>query len=75
MNANFKVTSDCFIDKSLLKCLIVNDNVNHVYLMMTSLIYVRLLVDAIIFITSVFLSHCLIGKTEIIEKLNEFALM
>ena len=75
MNAYLKVASDCFIvvDKSLLECLVVNDNVNNVYLM-TSLIYVTLLVVAI-FITSVFWSHCLIGATEILEKLNEFARM
>ena len=41
MNANLKAVSDCFIDKSLLKCLVFNDNVNNVYLM-TSLIYVTL---------------------------------
>ena len=55
MNANLKAASDCFIDKSLLKCLVVNDNVNIVCLM-TSLIYVTLLV-VVIFIMSVFLSH------------------
>ena len=75
MNANLKAASDCFIvvDKSLLKCLAVNDNVNNVYLM-TSLIYVTLLVVAI-FITSVFRSHFLNDATEILEKLNEFARM
>ena len=41
MNANLKAASDCFIDKSLLKYLVVNDNVNNIYLM-TSLIYVAL---------------------------------
>ena len=73
MNANLKAASDCFIDKSLLKCLVVNDNVNNVYLM-TSLIYVTLYVVAI-FITSVFQSHCLTSPTEILEKLNEFGQM
>ena len=28
-----KVASDCFIDKSPLKCLVANDNVNNAYLM------------------------------------------
>ena len=75
MNANLKAASDCCIavDKSLLKCLVVNDNVNNVYLM-TSLIYVTLLVVAI-FITSVFRPRCLNGATEILEKLNEYARM
>ena len=41
VNANLKAASDGFVDKSLLKCLVVNDNVNNVYLM-TSLIYVTL---------------------------------
>ena len=73
MNANvIEAASECFIDKSLLKWLVLNDNV---YLMMMSLIYVMLLVVDIIFITSVFRSHCLTGTTEIIEKLNEFARM
>ena len=40
-NANLKAASDCLIDKSLLKCLVVNDNVNNVNHMM-SLIYVKL---------------------------------
>ena len=71
MNANLKAASDCFIDKSLLKCIVVNDNVNNVYLV-TSLIYVTLLVVAI-FITSVFWSHCLTGETESIVELKEFA--
>ena len=35
MNANLKAVFDCFIDKILLKCLVVNDNVNKVYLMMS----------------------------------------
>ena len=30
MNANLKAASDCFIDKSLLKCLAVNHNVTNV---------------------------------------------
>ena len=68
MNAHLKAASDCFIDKSLLKCFVVKDNVNNAYLM-TSLIYVTLLVDAI-FITSVCRPHCLTGATEI-----EFARM
>ena len=60
MNANLKAASDCFIDKSLLECLVVN----------------TLLVVAIfITVTSVFRSHCLTGATEIIEKLNEYAEM
>ena len=33
MNANLKAIFDCFIDKSLLKCLVVNDNVNNAYRM------------------------------------------
>ena len=41
MNAYLKAAFDCFIDKSLLKYLVVNDNVNNAYLMM-SLIYVTL---------------------------------
>ena len=41
MNVYLKAASDCFIDKSLLKCLVVNDNVNNANLM-TSLIYVTL---------------------------------
>ena len=38
MNANLKAVFDCFIDKSLLKCILVNDNVNTVKLayLMTS---------------------------------------
>ena len=32
MNANLKAVFDCFIDKSPLKCLVVNDNVNNVKL-------------------------------------------
>ena len=41
MNAYLKAASDCFINKSLLKCLVLNGNVNNAYLM-TSLIYVTL---------------------------------
>ena len=52
MNAYLKAAFDCFMDKSLLKCLVGNDNVNNAYLM-TSLVYVTLKVDAI-FIMSVF---------------------
>ena len=33
MNANLKAVFDCFVEKNLLKCLVVNDNVNNVYLM------------------------------------------
>ena len=33
MNANLKAVFDCFIDKNLFKCLVVNDIVNNVYLM------------------------------------------
>ena len=57
-----------------MKCLVVKDNVNNVYIM-TSLIYVTLLVVAIIFSALVFRSHCLTGATEIIEKLNNLAQM
>ena len=39
--AYLKAASDCSMDKSLLKFLVVNDNVNNAYLM-TSLIYVTL---------------------------------
>ena len=41
MNAYLKAASDCFIDKSLLKCLVVNGNVNNVYLM-TKIEFVRM---------------------------------
>ena len=41
MNAYLNDAFDCFVDKSLLKCFVVNDNVNNVYLM-KSLIYVML---------------------------------
>ena len=44
---------DCFIDKSLLKCLIVNDNVNNVKLSYDVIFYVMLFVAAI-FISPVF---------------------
>ena len=63
MNPYLKAASDCFIDNSLLKCLVVNDNVNNAYLS-TSLIYVMLKVDSIFF-TSVFQPHCLTGATAI----------
>ena len=33
MNANLKSAFDCFIEKSLLKSLVVDDNINNVYLM------------------------------------------
>ena len=33
MDAYLKAVFDCFIDKKLLKYLVVNDNVNNVYLM------------------------------------------
>ena len=52
MNANLKAVFACFIDKSLLKCHVVNGNVNNVYLM-TSLIYVTLF-DIAISLTPVF---------------------
>ena len=35
IHAYLKGVFDCFIDKSLLKCLVVNDNVNNAYLMMS----------------------------------------
>ena len=35
MNAKLKAVFDCFIDKSPLKCLVVNDNVNNAYRMMS----------------------------------------
>ena len=41
MNAYLKAAFDCFMDKSLLKCFVINDDVNNAYLM-TSLIYVTL---------------------------------
>ena len=54
MNANLKAVFDCFIDESLLKCLVFNDNVNNVYLLTS--FYVTLFVAAI-FISPVFWSH------------------
>ena len=33
MNANHKAVFDCFIDKSPLKCLVANSNVNDAYRM------------------------------------------
>ena len=53
MNANLKAVFDCFIDKSLLKCLVVNDNVNNVKLSYDVIFYVTLFVAAI-FISPVF---------------------
>ena len=44
MNANLKAVFDCFIDKSLLKCLVVNDNVNNVKLSYDVIFYVTLFV-------------------------------
>ena len=35
IHAYLKGASYCFIDKSLLKCLVVNDNVNNAYLMIS----------------------------------------
>ena len=37
LNAYLKAASDCFIDKSLLKCLVVNAKVNNAYLMTSRL--------------------------------------
>ena len=56
MNANLKAVFDCFIDKSLLKCLVVNDNVNDVKLSYNVIFYVTLFVAAI-FIAPVFQTH------------------
>ena len=53
MNANFKAVFDCFSDKSLLKCLVINDNVNNVKLSYDVIFYVTLFVAAI-FISPVF---------------------
>ena len=47
MNANLKAVFDCFIDKSLLKCLVDNDNVNNVKLSYDVIFYVTLFVAAI----------------------------
>ena len=52
MNANLKAVFTCFIDKSLLKCHVLNDNVANVYLI-TSLIYVTLF-DIAISLTPLF---------------------
>ena len=56
MNANLKAVFDCFIDKSPLKCLVVNDNVNNVKLSNVVIFYVTLFVAAI-FISPVFRTH------------------
>ena len=53
MDANFKAVFDCLIDNSLLKCLVVNDNVNNVKLSYDVIFYVTLIVSAI-FISPVF---------------------
>ena len=47
MNAYLNTVFDCFIDKSLLKCLVVNDNVNNVKLSYDVVFYVTLFVAAI----------------------------
>ena len=56
MNANLKAVFDCFIDKSLLKYLVVNDNVNNVMLSGDVIFYVTLYVAAI-FISPVYWTH------------------
>ena len=56
MNAKLKAVSGSFIDKSLLKCLVVNDNVNDVKLSYDVIFYVTLFVAAI-FISPVFRTH------------------
>ena len=56
MNANLKAVFYCFIDKSLLKCLVVNDNVNNVKLSDDVIFYVTLFVAAV-FISPVFRTH------------------
>ena len=56
MNANLKAVFGCFIDKSLLKCLVVNDNVNNVKLSYDVIFYVILFIAAI-FISPVFGTH------------------
>ena len=61
MNANLKAVLDCVIDKSLLKCLVVNDNVNHVKLSYDIIFYVKLFVAAI-FIWPVFQTLALLVK-------------
>ena len=53
MNAKLKAVFGSFIDKSLLKCLVVNDNVNNVKLSYDVIFYVTLFVAAI-FISPVF---------------------
>ena len=56
MTANLKAVFDCFIDKSLLKYLVVSDNVNNVKLSYDVIFYVTLFVAAI-FISPVFRTH------------------
>ena len=56
MNANLKAVFDCFIDKNLLKCLVVNDNVNNVKLSYDVTFNVTLFVAAF-FISPVFRTH------------------
>ena len=58
MNANLKAVFeiDYFIDKSLLKCLVVIDNVNNVKLSYDVIFYVTLFVAAIS-ISPVFRTH------------------
>ena len=56
MNANPKAVFDCFIDKSVLKCLVVNDNVNNVKLSYDVIFYVTLFVAAM-FNLPVFQTH------------------
>ena len=56
MNANLKAVLDCFIDKSVLKYLVVNDIVNNVKLSYDVIFYVTLF-DAAIFILTVFRTH------------------
>ena len=53
MNDKLKAVFGSFIDKSLLKCLVVNDNVNNVKLSYDVIFYVTLFVAAI-FISPVF---------------------
>ena len=56
MNAKLKAVFSSCIDKSLLKCLLVNDNVNNVKLSYDVIFYVTLFVAAI-FISPVFRTH------------------
>ena len=56
MNANLRVVFDCSIDKSLLICLVYNDNVNNVKLSYDVIFYVTLFVAAI-FTSPVFRTH------------------